>query len=97
MSYAAQIKSIAITPHLDLNWQHECLNQSSQLYSSFTDVGTGSFAITTPNGSKDSALIDAGFNIQASENVSVFVDYLAQAGQSNYFGQSVQAGVKIGF
>ena len=97
MSYAAQIKNIAITPHLDLSWQHEYLNQSSQLYSSFTDVGTGSFAITTPNGSKDSALIDAGFNIQASENVSVFVDYLAQAGQSNYFGQSVQAGVKIGF
>jgi hypothetical protein len=29
--------------------------------------------------------------------VSLFAEYMVQAGQDNYFGQAVQAGVKIGF
>jgi outer membrane autotransporter protein len=68
-----------------------------RISSSFLDVGAGSFAVTTPNGSPDSALINTGFNIDVNHSATVFVDYMAQAGQSNYFAQSVQAGVKIGF
>jgi len=32
-----------------------------------------------------------------NRTVTVFADYTVQAGQDNYFGQSVQAGLKIGF
>ncbi len=39
----------------------------------------------------------AGLDAQINETVTVFADYTVQAGQDNYFGQSVQAGVKIGF
>ena len=45
----------------------------------------------------DSALVDLGFDAQVNNALTVFTDYSVQTGQSNYFGQSIQAGVKIGF
>ncbi len=51
----------------------------------------------TENPSRDSALVDAGLDAAIDRSVTVFADYLVQAGQDNYFGQSVQAGIRIGF
>ena len=45
----------------------------------------------------DSALVDLGLDAQIDQTWTVFTDYTVQAGQENYFGQSVQAGVRIGF
>jgi outer membrane autotransporter protein len=42
-------------------------------------------------------LDDAGLDAEINRMVTVFADYAVQAGQANYFGQSVQAGVKFGF
>jgi len=97
ISYAVRSGDLLFTPHLEVSWQHEFLDQSRGITSQFTSVGAGSFVVNTPNPSRDSALIDLGLNAQVNGQVSVFADYLTQAGQSNYFGQSVQAGVKIGF
>jgi fibronectin-binding autotransporter adhesin len=97
VSYAFNLGKVVMTPHLDASWQHEFLDQSRGITSQFTSVGTGSFTIATPNPSRDSALIDGGLSADLNGRVAVFLDYLVQAGQSNYFGQSVQAGVKIGF
>ena len=55
------------------------------------------FTVNTVPSSRDSALIDAGLTADLNGRVSLFLDYLLQAGQDNYFGQSVEAGVKIGF
>jgi outer membrane autotransporter protein len=85
------------TPHLDASWQHEFLDQSRGITSQFNGFGGGSFNVQTINPSRESALIDAGFNVDLNRTVTVFTDYIVQAGQENYFGQSVQAGVKIGF
>lgn len=88
---------ISITPHLDASWQHDFLDQSRGITSQFTGFGGGSFSVNTPEPSRDSALIDAGLDADLNRTVTVFVDYETQAGSDNYFGQSVQAGVKIGF
>ncbi len=96
ISYAFNRNGVAITPHLNASWQHEFLDQSRGITSQF-GFGGGSFAIRTPNPSRDSALVDAGITADLNQTVSIFTDYIAQAGQENYFGQSVQAGVKIGF
>jgi uncharacterized protein YhjY with autotransporter beta-barrel domain len=95
-SYAFKCHGTAITPHIDASWQHEFLDQSRGVNSQF-GFGGGSFAVSTPNPSRDSALVDAGVTADLNRTVSVFVDYIVQAGQDNYFGQSAQAGVKIGF
>ena len=66
------------------------MDQSRGITSQFSTVGAGSFIIDTPNPSRDSALLDCGLNAALNGQVSVFGDYLVQAGQSNYFGQSVR-------
>jgi outer membrane autotransporter protein len=88
---------MTLTPHLDATWQHEFMDQSRGITSQFDGAGLGSFSVKTANPSRDSALADAGFDLDVNRTVTVFADYEVQAGQDNYFGQSVQAGVKIGF
>ncbi len=96
VSYRFNDSGIAITPHFDVAWQHEFMDQSRGITSQFS-FGGGSFAVSTPNPSRESALANVGVDADICRTVTVFTDYTAQAGQDNYFGQSVQAGVKIGF
>jgi outer membrane autotransporter protein len=42
-------------------------------------------------------MVDFGLDADIDRNITVFADYEANAGQDNYFGQSIQAGVKVGF
>jgi uncharacterized protein with beta-barrel porin domain len=97
VSYAFCKYGMTLTPHLDATWQHEFMDQSRGITSQFDGAGLGSFSVQTANPSRDSALADAGFDLDVNRTVTVFADYEVQAGQANYFGQSVQAGVKIGF
>jgi uncharacterized protein YhjY with autotransporter beta-barrel domain len=87
---------VQFTPHLDASWQHEFLDQSRGINSQFNG-GSGSFNVQTTNPSRDSALVDAGLDAAINQTIDVFADYTVQAGQENYFGQSVQGGVRIGF
>jgi len=96
-SYALKSGSLIFNPHLSASWQHEFLDQSRGITSQFNGIGAGSFVVNTPNPSRDSALVDVGLDTQINNALTAFVDYSVQAGQSNYFGQSVQAGFKIGF
>jgi outer membrane autotransporter protein len=97
VSYDIQDGAMRFTPHLSAGWQHEFLDQSRGVTSQFDGVGAGSFVVRTGNPSRDSVLVDIGFDAQIDKTWTVFTDYTVQAGQDNYFGQSVQAGVKIGF
>jgi outer membrane autotransporter protein len=97
VSYVFQTGKVLLTPHLDASWQHEFMDQAQGIDGQFVDFVGTPFSVKTPNPSRDSALVDAGLTADLNRRVSVFGDYLIQAGQSNYFGQSVQAGVKIGF
>jgi len=97
VAYAFLEGGMTFTPHLSASWQHEFLDQSRGLTSQFDGVGSGSFAVKTSGPSRDSALAEVGLDAQIDGTWTVFADYSLQAGQENYFGQSVQAGVKIGF
>ncbi len=97
VSYAIQDGGMTFTPHFSASWQHEFLDQSRGITSQFDGLGAGSFVVNTVNPSRDSALLDTGVDVQIDQTWTVFADYSVQAGQDNYFGQSVQAGVKVGF
>jgi uncharacterized protein YhjY with autotransporter beta-barrel domain len=97
VSYATQSDGMTFTPHLSANWQHEFMDQSRGITSQFSDVGAGTFAVQTAHPSRDSAFVDLGLDLQIDQTWTVYTDYSVNAGQSNYFGQSIQAGVKIGF
>ncbi|HEY0256367.1 MAG TPA: autotransporter outer membrane beta-barrel domain-containing protein, partial [Candidatus Methylacidiphilales bacterium] len=86
-----------LTPHVSASWQHEYLDNSQGITSQFNSAGGGSFATQTDNPDRDSAFLDIGLDATLSKNVTVFIDYEAQAGQSDFFAQSAQGGVRIGF
>jgi uncharacterized protein YhjY with autotransporter beta-barrel domain len=88
---------VRFIPHLEATWQHEFLDQDRGLTSSFTEFAGGSFTVRTPNPSRDSALVDLGLDAQVDDTITVFGDYIVQAGQDDYFGQSLQAGVRLSF
>jgi uncharacterized protein YhjY with autotransporter beta-barrel domain len=97
ISYAFSHCGVNFTPHLGASWQHEFFDQSRGITSQFNQFGGGSFDVRTQSASRDSALVDVGINAEINRTVTVFADYMVQAGQDNYFGQSVQGGVKVGF
>jgi len=88
---------VTFTPFIDASWQHEYLAGSRCINSSFSELGFGTFTVSTPETSRDSALLVAGVNANISDDVTLFSNYAVQVGQNSYFGQSVEAGLKIGF
>ncbi len=96
VSYASSGCGLTFLPHLDASWQHEFMDQSRGISSQFNN-GLGSFNVETIDPSRDSALVDAGLDVQGNERITAFGDYVGQAGQNNYCGQSSEAGVKFGF
>jgi outer membrane autotransporter protein len=97
LSYNMSQYGVNFCPHLDATWQHEFMDESRGITSQFNDFGGGAFSVRTESPDRDFALADAGVDVDINHTITVFTDYMVQAGQSNYFGQSVQAGVKIGF
>ena len=88
---------VTFSPHLTATWQHEFMDQSRGITSQFTQFSGGSFTVRTDDPSRDSALVDLGLDAQVNNTITVFGDYLVQAGQDDYFGQSVEAGVRVSF
>jgi outer membrane autotransporter protein len=85
------------TYHLNASWQHEFMDNSQSITSSLETPGVMPFTVQGAGPDRDSALIDAGVDILPAKNVDLFLDYQTEAGESDFFAQSVQAGVKVGF
>jgi outer membrane autotransporter protein len=95
--FNANVGPVNLTPHASVSWQHEYLDNSRGITSAFDGAGGGSFSVQTDTPDRDSAFLDIGLDATISKSVTLFVDYQAQAAQSNFFAQSAQGGVKIGF
>jgi uncharacterized protein YhjY with autotransporter beta-barrel domain len=95
--YEAKIGSMILRPHVSAFWQHEFLDKQALITSAFEGIPAGSFAVQTTKGDSDNALLGAGLDAEVARNVTLFVDYGAEAGGSTFFGQSATGGVKIGF
>ena len=97
IAYAWHAGNVLLTPHLDASWQHEFMDQGRGITAQFDGLGAGSFDVRTENPSRDSVLMALGLDAQITSSVLLYGDYMLQAGQENYFGQSVEGGVKLGF
>lgn len=85
------------TPYLGVSWQHEYLDDSRGITSQFNGAGIGSFTVNTTSQDRDSAVITAGIDTQWNSAFNLFIDYQAQAGQSDFFAQSIEGGAKVSF
>jgi uncharacterized protein YhjY with autotransporter beta-barrel domain len=97
LSYVLHCHGVEFTPHFDVSWLHEFLDASRDIGGQFTGFGASPFEVRTDSPSRDSALMNLGLEARIDQATTVFGNYTVEAGQDNYFGQSVQAGVKIGF
>jgi uncharacterized protein with beta-barrel porin domain len=88
---------VTAVPHLSASWQHEFIDNSNGITSQFAGQGLGSFTVTQSSVERDSALVDTGIDVQWNHAFSTFIDYQVQAGQSDFFAESIQAGLKINF
>jgi uncharacterized protein YhjY with autotransporter beta-barrel domain len=97
VSYVAKSDGILFMPFLDASWQHEFLDDQRGITASFNDIGLGQFTVFTPSPGRESALLAAGLNIDIDGMMTVFTSYQVQVTPDAYFGQSIQAGVKVAF
>ncbi len=97
VSYVFTGAGMRFHPHLDAAWEHEFMDQSRGIVSQFEGTGLGSFVVRTDGPERDFAIATLGLDADITPSLTAFAEYMIQAGQSNYFGQSVQAGLKIGF
>ncbi len=88
---------MTLTPHASASWQHEYLDDSRGITSQFNQLGAGSFTVQTTDTQRDAAFLDLGLDTEISQSLTLFIDYQTEVGQSNYFAQSVQGGLKIAF
>jgi outer membrane lipase/esterase len=88
---------VTATPYLAASWQHEYLDGSRGITSQFDGAGLGSFTVNTTNPDRDSAVITAGLDTQWNSAFNLFIDYQVQAGQSDFFAQSIEGGAKVSF
>ncbi len=95
--YATTGEGVVWRPFLDATWQHEFMENSNSFSSQFQGADVGTFTVATPATSRDSALISVGTDIDLDKSTDVFTVYRMEAGASNFFAQSVEAGVKITF
>jgi T5SS/PEP-CTERM-associated repeat protein len=95
--WKTQYLTTQFTYHLSASWQHEYMDSNQGIAASLEAPGIAPFSIAGVAPDRDSALVDAGLDVLAAKNVDLFVDYQTEAGESDFFAQSVQSGVKIGF
>jgi uncharacterized protein with beta-barrel porin domain len=95
--YTTKSGGLLLTPFLDASWQHEFLDGSRSITSSFSEIGLGQFTVETPAAGHESVLVSAGLNIDFNDMLALFTSYSAQLDPDDYFGQSILAGFKIAF
>ncbi len=88
---------VLLQPNITAMWQHEYLDSSSGITSSFSDFGSGPFTIQTAAPSRDSALIGCGMTATLSNSMALYLNYLVDVGAADYFAQSVIGGFKARF
>jgi outer membrane autotransporter protein len=96
-SYAFTVGGMSFRPHVDAAWEHEFMDGARGIVSQFDGTGLGSFVVRTASPQRDFAIATLGLDADITPSLSAFAEYMIQAGQDNYFGQSVQAGLKVRF
>ena len=97
VAFQTNTGDVVLQPNITAMWQHEYLDSSAGITSSFNDFSASPFTIQTAAPSRDSALVGLGLNATLSTSLTLYLNYLADVGASDYFAQSVVGGLKARF
>ncbi|MEN3943108.1 autotransporter domain-containing protein [Prosthecobacter sp. SYSU 5D2] len=97
ISYTTLVGGVRVTPMARITWQHEFMDSTQSMDSSFASGPGPVFSVDGPEIGRDSALITAGFNVQFTPSVSAYTFYSGQVGRENYSSHNVTLGMRISF
>lgn len=97
IAYNAEFGSMIITPQVRLAWQHEFLDSTQSIESSFVGGSGGTFSVDGPSMDKDRAVLSAGVTVQVTPNFSVYGFYDGSIGSSDYDSNQATVGMKFDF
>ncbi|MGB8353929.1 MAG: autotransporter domain-containing protein, partial [Chthoniobacteraceae bacterium] len=89
------VNGIAVTPMVSAAWQHEYLDSTYALDSSFASGAGNVFTVTGPALGRDSVVVNAGVNVQWTSRFSTYLYYDGELGRKNYELNSVSGGVQF--
>jgi outer membrane autotransporter protein len=96
-SYTWKAGKVEITPNVRASWQHEYLYSALPIDAQFASGGGSIFTVNGPALGHDSALIDAGLNVQWTPTIGTYFGYNGQVGRGNYDLNGVLCSVHISF
>jgi outer membrane autotransporter protein len=98
MDYHRKVsKEVSFAAEGRVAWQHEFLDDSRAITSSFIGGGLTPFSVKTANPERDAALVGVGIDFTFRDRMTIYADIDAQVGQANYYEYSVRGGLKFSF
>jgi outer membrane autotransporter protein len=97
MAYNAVVNGMKVTPQVRIAWQHEFLDSTQSMESSFAGAGGPTFMVDGPHMDRDRAVVSAGVSVQVTPTVCVYGFYDGKIGSSDLTSNQVSVGVKIDF
>jgi outer membrane autotransporter protein len=97
LSYALKAGTVILTPILQATWQHEYLYGALPVKAQFASGAGGVFTVYGPALGHDSALVNAGLNVQLNPAVEVYFGYNGQVGRGDYDSHGGSCSVHIDF
>lgn len=92
-----QIKSFSLRPEVRMFWQHEFMDDSRGISARFNDSTIGSsFAVTTGDPERDSALLGLGLSGSWDDFIMLFVNYDSEI-REDYLVHNMTGGLKVCF
>ena len=96
-SYTWKPGKVQLRPSLRVSWQHEYFYSALPIAAGFASGAGGVFTVNGPVEGHDSALIDAGVDVQWTPTIGTYFGYNGNVGRSNYNSQSVICSVHWDF
>jgi outer membrane autotransporter protein len=96
-SYTWKAGKVQLRPILRVSWQHEYLYSALPIEAQFASGAGSVFTVHGPAEGHDSALIDAGFDVQWTPAMGTYFGYNGSVGRDNYDSNSVICSVHVDF
>jgi len=96
LSYILKTETAVIIPGIRASYGYEFLRDSQNITSRLAQ-GSSPFSIETMSPDRNFFSIGAGITAFTVRNMSVYINYDAQIGESRYAAHNLSAGLKVGF
>jgi outer membrane autotransporter protein len=96
LSYAWQTNKMLVMPNLRASYGYEFARNSQSVTGQLAQ-GSSSFSVETASPNRNFLSLGTGITVTTKNALSLYMSYGAQIGDSNYVGQSVNAGMRWEF